>query len=176
MEKYSKSPTLWSASLIMLQVKEKALRKRDSRSGHLRKWRNFTHYQDYRLLIVLKKEQSIKNSIRWKSGSLKNLQILGEYQPQEQFKLQFNLGKSLMMIHLVIAMEFTKIWTLLKPNRDYGTKLRILCLNGMIKIEVNMFSNLGENTGLIVILWWVKSMLIIELISEALLSILILNW
>ena len=58
-----------------------------------------------------------------------------------------------MMIHLVTAMEFTKIWTLLKPNRDYGTKLRILCLSGIIKTEVTTVSKIGEQTGRIVIEW-----------------------
>ncbi len=32
-------------------------------------------------------------------------------------------------------------------------KLRILFLNVIIKIEVTMVSKIGENTGLIVILW-----------------------
>ena len=55
------------------------------------------------------------------------------------------------MIHLVTAMAITKIWSLLKPNKDWLTKLRILCLNGKTKIEVTMVSNIGEKTGLIVI-------------------------
>ena len=58
-----------------------------------------------------------------------------------------------MMIHLVTAMAITKIWSLLKQNKDYLMKLRIIFLNIIIKIEVTLVSKIGEKLILIVIVW-----------------------
>jgi len=58
-----------------------------------------------------------------------------------------------MMIHLVTVMAITKIWSLLKQNKDYLMKLRIIFLNIIIKIEVTLVSKIGEKLILIVIVW-----------------------